>query len=270
MTMSDNYLAHSKGPWKKHKYSAVRIGANGKKQYVYNDSKTGGYYVAGTGVKGVQRVKPSAGTKLTKAKRKVQTTVRDAKYYGGKTARKASSAAKSAAGAVAGTAKRVGAQAKNKAYATPYLAKAYKDKAGFAAKDAKKAVTNAVNKATGTTASQRKAKVRVAKYNANKAVKRGMAAINKLFGKAKSTAKRVGAQAKNKAYAAPYLAKAYKDKAKFDVSDAKKAAKKVKNTAQRKTAIAKGRVKDLKGKQQVRNLNKIRKNVAKAKKKHSS
>ena len=195
--MSEEYLAHSKGPWKKHKY----IKKVGNKYY----------YKSGTGL-----ISDNTKDAYWDTRNRVENELRDAKS---------------------------------------------KAKAG---------VTNAINKATGTTASQRRAKVRVAKYNVNKAVNSGMAAINKLFGKAKSTAKRVGAQAKNKAYATPYLANAYKDKAKFAVSDAKKAAKKVKNTAQRKAAIAKGRVKDLKGKQQVRNLNKIRKNVAKAKKKHNS
>ena len=213
--MSEEYLAHSKGPWKKHKY-IKKVG----NKYYYAGSK--GYY------KGL-------------------ATTDDANY---------TDAQKRAA-------KRINARnAQKKSLKTASRKQRVKN-AGAAA-------TNAINKATGTTASQRRAKVRVAKYNVNKAVNSGMAAINKLFGKAKGAAKRVGAQAKNKAYAAPYLAKAYKDKAKFAVSDAKKAAKKVKNTAQRKAAIAKGRVKDLKGKQQVRNLNKIRNNVAKAKKKHSS
>ena len=213
--MSEEYLAHSKGPWKKHKY-IKKVG----NKYYYAGSK--GYY------KGL-------------------ATTDDANY---------TDAQKRAA-------KRINARnAQKKSLKTASRKQRVKN-AGAAA-------TNAINKATGTTASQRRAKVRVAKYNVNKAVNSGMAAINKLFGKAKGAAKRVGAQAKNKAYAAPYLAKAYKDKAKFAVSDAKKAAKKVKNTAQRKAAIAKGRVKDLKGKQQVRNLNKIRKNVAKAKKKRNS
>ena len=213
--MSEEYLAHSKGPWKKHKY-IKKVG----NKYYYAGSK--GYY------KGL-------------------ATTDDANY---------TDAQKRAA-------KRINARnAQKKSLKTASRKQRVKN-AGAAA-------TNAINKATGTTASQRRAKVRVAKYNVNKAVNSGMAAINKLFGKAKGAAKRVGAQAKNKAYAAPYLAKAYKDKAKFAVSDAKQAAKKVKNTAQRKAAIAKGRVKDLKGKQQVRNLNKIRKNVAKAKKKRNS
>lgn len=226
MTMSEEYLAHSKGPWKKHKY-VKKVG----NKYYYAGSK--GYY-------------------------KALATTDDANY---------TDAQKRAA-------KKVNTRNANKANLKRASRKQRLKNVGVSARltgqKAGAAATNAINKATGTTASQRRAKVRVAKYNVNKAVNSGMAAINKLFGKAKGAAKRVGAQAKNKAYAAPYLAKAYKDKAKFAVSDAKKAAKKVKNTAQRKTAIAKGRVKDLKGKQQVRNLNKIRNNVAKAKKKHNS
>lgn len=224
--MSEEYLAHSKGPWKKHKY-IKKVG----NRYYYAGSK--GYY------KGLATTDDANYTDAQK---------RAAKRINARNAQKKSLKRASRKQRL----KNVGVSAR------------------LTAQKAGRSATNAINKATGTTASQRRAKVRVAKYNVNKAVNSGMAAINKLFGKAKSTAKRVGAQAKNKAYAAPYLAKAYKDKAKFAVSDAKKAAKKVKNTAQVKVAKAKGRVKDLKGKQQVRNLNKIRKNVAKAKKKHSS
>ena len=232
--MSEEYLAHSKGPWKKHKY----IKKVGNKYY----------YKSGTGL-----ISDNTKDAYWDTRNRVENELRDAKS-------KAKAGVTNAINKATGT---TASQRRAKVRVAKRSASKALNRAGRSA-------TNAINKATGTTASQRRAKVRVAKYNVNKAVNSGMAAINKLFGKAKSTAKRVGAQAKNKAYATPYLANAYKDKAKFAVSDAKKAAKKVKNTAQRKAAIAKGRVKDLKGKQQVRNLNKIRKNVAKAKKKHNS
>ena len=231
--MSDNYLAHSKGPWKKHKY-IKKVG----NRYYYAGSK--GYYKAlattddanytDAQKKAAKKVNARNANKANLKRASRKQRVKNVGVSARLTAQKAGRAASNAGKAVAGAAKKA-------AYYAPYRAKAYGD---------------------------------IAKINVNSAKKKGMAAINKLFGKAKSTAKRVGAQAKNKAYAAPYLAKAYKDKAKFAISDAKKAAKKVKNKAQVKVAKAKGRVKDLKGKQQVRNLNKIRKNVAKAKKKHSS
>ncbi len=221
--MSEEYLAHSKGPWKKHKY-IKKVG----NKYYYAGSK--GYY------KGVATTDDANYTDAQK---------RAAKRINARNAQKKSLKTASRKQRV----KNVGVSAR------------------LTAQKAGRSATNAINKVTGTTAPQRRAKVRVAKYNVNKAVNSGMAAINKLFGKAKSTAKKIGAQAKNKAYAAPYLAKAYKDKAKFAVSDAKKAAKKVKNTAQRKTAITKGRIKDAQTK---RNMNKIRNNVAKAKKKRNS
>lgn len=83
-----NYLAHSKGPWKDHIYTAKKF-INGKWRYIY----------------GV------ASNTMSKAKAK---------------------------------AKRTGANLKNKAYAAPYLAKAYKTKARFAVKDAKKAISKKV------------------------------------------------------------------------------------------------------------------------------
>lgn len=175
-----NYLAHSKGPWKNHIYTAKKF-INGKWRYIYG----------------------AASNTMSKAKAK---------------------------------AKRTGANLKNKVYAAPYLAKAYKTKARFAVKDAAKATERAINKVTGTTKSQRRAKVRVAKRNINNAINRGVNAINKM-------AKRTGANLKNKAYAAPYLAKAYKDKAGFAVKDAKKAINK-KVTSYKNKRLAKAAIKN--------------------------
>lgn len=38
---SENYLIHSKGPWKDHKYTAKKMGSNGKPIYIYSEYKEG-------------------------------------------------------------------------------------------------------------------------------------------------------------------------------------------------------------------------------------
>ena len=40
-TKSENYLIHSKGPWKDHKYTAKKMGSNGKPIYIYSEYKEG-------------------------------------------------------------------------------------------------------------------------------------------------------------------------------------------------------------------------------------
>jgi hypothetical protein len=107
----NDYLAHSKGPWKKHLYTGTIVTANGKKRYIY-PGKGGGERVGATRVKAngerthysknyqiddngkaSKRPGTSAYAVKTKAKRKLQTTARDVKYYGGKALTKAGKAA---------------------------------------------------------------------------------------------------------------------------------------------------------------------------------
>jgi len=38
---SENYLIHSKGPWKDHKYTSKKMGKNGKYVYIYSEYKEG-------------------------------------------------------------------------------------------------------------------------------------------------------------------------------------------------------------------------------------
>lgn len=216
---NEEYLAHSKGPWKKHKY-IKKVG----NRYYYAGSK--GYY-------------------------KALATSDDANY---------TDSQKRAA-------KKVNARNANKA-------------------NLKRASRKQRMKNIGVSA----------RLNVQKAVRTGSAAIDNLMKKAKNSAKRAGRMAKvygdkahfarldaqkaaskaatnvkNKAKRASRMAKVYSDKAHFARLDAQKAVKKgytkAKTTAERKVALAKGKVRDAQTK---RNMNKIRKNVAKAKKKRSS
>lgn len=232
MGYNEEYLAHSKGPWKKHKYTGVIQTSSGKKRYVY-PGKGSGERVTATRLSAngqrthytknyqinddgsVSKRKKNTGYSVkTKAKRKVQTTVRDVKYNGGKAASKA----KAAVGRAANTAGHKVERAKR-------MAKVYKN---------------------------------IATWNIKDAAKKGGAAINNLMTKARHTANR-----------AKRMTKVYADKAHFARLDAQSAAKKkytkVKTTAERKAALARGRRKDRRTK---RNMNKIRKNVAKARQKN--
>lgn len=126
-----NYLAHSKGPWKKHKY-IKKVG----NRYYYAGSK--GYYKA-------LATDPNAVYNTTKSQRDAAKRV-------------------NARNAQAANLKR--ASRKQRLKNVGVSARLTAQKAG---RTAAGAATNAVNKITGTTVSQRRAKARVAKRAVSKA-----------------------------------------------------------------------------------------------------
>lgn len=209
----NDHLAHSKGPWKKHLYTGTIVTANGKKRYIY-PGKGGGERVGATRVKAngerthysknyqiddngkaSKRPGTSAYAVKTKAKRKLQTTARDVKYYGGKALTKAGKAASEVAG-------NVKKKAKDAKYLTSAQVSVTKFKASQGAKrlakKANKAVARGKVKAAGN-AYVAKTMTKRAANNARRSVSAatsyGKSAINKLFTNAKGRARLVRANA---------------------------------------------------------------------------
>ncbi len=206
----NDYLAHSKGPWKKHKY-IKKVG----NKYYYAGSK--GYYRAlattnddsysDSEKKAARRINArnanEANLKRASRKQRVKNVGVSARLN----AQKAGKAASEVASKVSGAAKRTGANAKNKAYSSKYLVKAYGDKAGFAAKDAKRAVGKALNSKTGKAIRRKGESVyknavqkssraaRNARRSVSAAASYGKSAISKLFTNAKGRARLVRANA---------------------------------------------------------------------------
>lgn len=212
---SDEYLAHSKGPWKKHKYVSV---VNGRYIYPHGSSVRGARAVS-KGSAGVRYTTTSGGRAANRGSGRVMSNaeasraarsgrastrtdgnsntvnntglrVRSDKQLT-RAARKGYRKTKvanlkydvsEAASKVAGAAKRTGAQLKNKAHSARYLAKAYGDKAHFAALDARKAAKKAKDKAT--------AYGRKASYKAKRAAR-------KAYSSAKLTTTSVAKRGKN-------------------------------------------------------------------------
>lgn len=218
---SEEYLAHSKGPWKKHKYVSI---SNGK--YIYPSGYTtrnkpkqtgtvpvryrtgharGGALPTRVGSSPVTTgsklyrnpAKPvlvgTNGSQVAKAQANTQNRLdvakKDRAERSKKTARKnrykhygivAKNTVAGAASKVAGAAKRTGAQLKNKAHASKYLAKAYADKAHFAALDAKKVARKVKNKAATKGRKAYNSARRQVSLTANNIKKRGTYAIRSL------------------------------------------------------------------------------------------
>ncbi len=252
--MSDNYLAHSKGPWKKHKY-IKKVG----NRYYYAGSKS--YYNAVANdanstesqKTAARRVVTRMNQKSNAKKYKTKKAIADAKF-----------------------------KVRNTAYKTGLAAR------GAAVRGAKSAAKSA--KEAGF---QTKIKARRAKMNISKATTKGMAAIKRLMDPAVLKAKQKKRVLKSKylAKSARYKkninqavdAATLKAKQKKRVLKSKAMAKsarykkeanqaltRAKVKTEQKYALTKGRIKDtFKGKQTTKNLKKIRSNVEKAKKKHS-
>ena len=210
---NEEYLAHSKGPWKKHKY-IKKVG----NRYYYSGSK--GYLKAkandplstNTEKKAARKALATRATnesvKRAGRKQRVKNVGVRARLEGQKVARSAKA-----------TAKRVGADVKNKVYAAPYAAKAYRDKARFAKKDITKAVKTGASAIARLVRNSTKRAGRMAKVYGDKA---HFARLD-----AQKAAKKTATNIKGKYRYAKATYKANKIKAK----QAKRRSQKVKNTA---------------------------------------